>query len=295
MRAFTALATCEGRGGVAGRPRGSLRGSSSRTRGSLRGSPPCTNFGPRRPRASTTRPPTALGPEAKPTSASTSAWRAPRSAARARTRAGAHAAGQDRSRRRPSRRRAGWRHQRSRSRANGLKTLGIPSKPGSRFLWAKAAIESCKQHRHTRAITHSSRTTSKQHSAVIGQAKPTALLNLNSTKRARQAPQKKDSKSNGQPPVRRVRGRPPSRSVAGRFINMPSKSRRERRRSRQDEFGLCRGDRGHGAAFGGRGELEPRRVKGGLRRRCAGATARHRAAGPPLGLRDLFYRINRSA
>ena len=89
MRAFTALATCEGRGGVAGRPRGSLRGSSSRTRGSLRGSPPCTNFGPRRPRASTTRPPTALGPEAKPTSASTSAWRAPRSAARARTRAGA--------------------------------------------------------------------------------------------------------------------------------------------------------------------------------------------------------------
>ena len=38
------------------------------------------------------------------------------------------AAGQDRSRRRPSRRRAGWRHQQSRSRANGLKTLGIPSK-----------------------------------------------------------------------------------------------------------------------------------------------------------------------
>ena len=126
MRAFTALATCEGRGGVAGRPRGSLRGSSSRTRGSLRGSPPCTNFGPRRPRASTTRPPTALGPEAKPTSASTSAWRAPRSAARARTRAGAS---------RPARTARGGDHpgaaragDMSRSRANGLKTLGIPSK-----------------------------------------------------------------------------------------------------------------------------------------------------------------------
>ena len=58
------------------------------------------------------RRPTALSAQRRPTSASTSA--APRSSSRG---ASAHAsrsvaAGQDRSRRRPSGRRAGWRHQR---------------------------------------------------------------------------------------------------------------------------------------------------------------------------------------
>ena len=137
-------------------------------------------------RVGVVRRPTALGPEAAHLGLDKRLARASERGASAHA-SWSVAAGQDRSRRRPSRRRAGWRHQQSRSRANGLKTLGIPSKQAglALFVGKSGNREGCKAYAY--ACYHLfKQQTSKQLARTQRPSQATALT-WTTRKRARRA------------------------------------------------------------------------------------------------------------